>query len=263
MKTTEIREQAFGMPYLSPSTLPMDYRFHNREYLIIDYETDIEKLRSVVPEPLQVAGNVVKYEFMKMPDSSGFGEFQESGQLIEVEYEGRPALYSHSMYLDNLASIVAGREIWGFPKKYGFPSLYLDNDTLVGELKYNNVTIAIATMGYKYKKLSHKEVQKRLSNTPNFLLKIIPHANGKQAAICQLVKLHLRNVIVKSAWTGPAALQLFHHALAPIAQLPVRKVLSASHILTDLTLGFGEVAYDYLESNTPHPSCEMDLAKEL
>jgi len=34
--------------------------------------------------------------------------------------------------------------------------------------------------------------------------------------------------------------------LAPIANLPVRDVISATHLIADLTLGLGEVVHDYL-----------------
>ena len=112
------------MPITSPSGLQIDYKFKNREYLIISYETDIELLREIVPEPLKVVSNVVHYEFMKMPDSAGFGSFTESGQLIDVEYNGKRGQYSHLMFVDDVASISAGREIWGFPKKYGKPSFH-------------------------------------------------------------------------------------------------------------------------------------------
>ena len=44
----------------------------------------------------------------------------------------------------------------------------------------------------------------------------------------------------------PAALELFHHALAPVAELPVLEVVSGVHILSDLTLGLGTVVHDYL-----------------
>jgi acetoacetate decarboxylase len=47
---------------------------------------------------------------------------------------------------------------------------------------------------------------------------------------------------------GTAALELFHHALAPVANLPVLEVLSATHILCDLTLNLGTVVYDYLNT---------------
>ena len=51
---------------------------------------------------------------------------------------------------------------------------------------------------------------------------------------------------MKGAWTGPAALDLYSHALAPVAELPVLQVLSAKHIVADLTLGLGTVVHDYL-----------------
>jgi len=53
---------------------------------------------------------------------------------------------------------------------------------------------------------------------------------------------------MKGAWTGPATLDLAPHALAPIAALPVREVLSATHIVADLTLGLGKVIYNYLKN---------------
>lgn len=246
MKINEIKANAFGMPFSSPSTIKMDYKFKKREYFIISYETDIDVLQALVPEPLKVVSNVVKFEFMAMPDAPGFGSFNEAGQLIEVEFEGKKGLYSHSMYLNDLAPIVAGREIWGFPKKYGQSTLSVDVDTLLGTLKYNSVDVAIGTMGYKYQELDVLKIKDSFENTPNFLLKIIPDVDGKKAAICQLVRYFVNNVTVHEAYTGPAALQLFEHALAPVNQLPVRKVLAANHIIADVTLGFGEVVFDYL-----------------
>jgi acetoacetate decarboxylase len=36
------------------------------------------------------------------------------------------------------------------------------------------------------------------------------------------------------------------HALAPVAELPILDIVSAQHILADLTLGLGKVVHDYL-----------------
>jgi acetoacetate decarboxylase len=151
------------------------------------------------------------------------------------------------MFLDNLAPIAAGREIWGFPKKYANPRLEVDVDTVLGTLKYNSAEVATGTMGFKYKSLDNEQTKNNLENTPNYLLKIIPHANGLDASVCQLVRYFLKDVTVHGAWTGPAALQLFEHALAPVAKLPVRKVIGGTHLIADLTLGFGEIVYDYLQ----------------
>ena len=80
---------------------------------------------------------------------------------------------------------------------------------------------------------------------PNYLLKIIPHVDGS-ARICELVRYFLEDLTIKGAWTGPAALELAHHALAPVARLPVLDVLAGTHILADMTLGLGKVIHDYL-----------------
>jgi acetoacetate decarboxylase len=67
------------MPLTNPAYPIGPYRFRNREYLIVTYRTDPHKLREVVPEPLQVREPLVKFEFIRMPDSTGFGDYTESG----------------------------------------------------------------------------------------------------------------------------------------------------------------------------------------
>jgi acetoacetate decarboxylase len=244
MKIADVKSKAFAMPLTSPSFPPGPYRFVNREFLIITYRTDMDALKAVVPEPLEITDPIVKYEFIRMPDSTGFGDYTESGQVIPVSFNGQKGGFVHSMYLNDDAPIAGGRELWGFPKKLADPSLRVEKDTLVGTLDYGSLRVANATMGYKHKALDPVAVKASLE-APGFLLKIIPHVDGTPR-ICELVRYYLEDVTVKGAWTGPAGLELFDHALAPVAELPVREVISATHILTDLTLGLGEVVYDYL-----------------
>jgi acetoacetate decarboxylase len=246
MRKEVIRQKAFAMPFSNPTYPPGPYRFINREFLIITYETDMDLLKAIVPEPLEVVEPLVKYEFIRMPDSSGFGDYTESGQVIPVQWNGKPGHYVHSMYLDCEPPIAAGREIWGFPKTFAHPTLKVDNDVLIGQLHYHGIQIALGSMGYKYQSLDKKAVESSFLNTPNFLLKIIPHVDGTPR-ICELVSYHLTEVTVKGAWTGPADLCLVPHAMAPIAHLPVKKVVSAIHIISDLTLPYGTVIYDYLK----------------
>jgi Acetoacetate decarboxylase (ADC) len=37
----------------------------------------LRKLRELVPQPLQVTDPLVKFEFIRMPDSTGFGDYTE------------------------------------------------------------------------------------------------------------------------------------------------------------------------------------------
>ena len=244
MKLDEVRKRAFAMPLTSPAFPPGPYRFINREYLIITYRTDPVALEAVVPEPLTLDEPIVKYEFIRMPDSTGFGDYTESGQVIPVKFKGKEGGYTHAMYLNDGPPIYGGRELWGFPKKYAQPSLGPDKDTLIGTLDYGPVRVATGTMGFKHKAVDLAEARAALEK-PNYLLKIIPHVDGTPR-ICELVDYRIKDIVMKGAWTGPASLDLSPHALAPVASLPVREVISATHIIADLTLGLGTVVYDYL-----------------
>lgn len=244
MNIEDVKRNAFAMPLTNPAFPPGPYRFVNREFLIVTYRTDLDALRAVVPEPLQVTEPIVRYEFIRMPDSTGFGDYTESGQVIPVTFEGVTGGYVHSMYLNDEAPIAGGRELWGFPKKLAAPALTVEKDTFLGTLDYGSVRVATATMGYKHRALDPAVVRASML-APNYLLKIIPHVDGKMR-ICELVRYFLEDVSVKGAWSGPAALELAHHALAPVARLPVLEVLSGTHVLADLTLGLGAVIHDYL-----------------
>ncbi len=244
MDARSVARRAFAMPLTNPAYPRGPYRFIDREFLVVTYRTDMEALKAVVPEPLEVTEPLVKYEFIRMPDSTGFGDYSESGQVIPVTFNGVKGGYVHAMYLNDGSPIAGGREIWGFPKKLAEPALRVEKDTLLGTLDVGSVRVATGTMGYKASALDLDKVRKSLE-APSFLLKIIPHVDCSPR-ICELVRYYLTDLTVKGAWEGPAGLELHDHALAPVAELPVREVISAVHVLTDLTLGLGEVVHDYL-----------------
>ena len=177
MKLIDVRRQAWAMPLTSPIYPRGPYRFMKREFLVISYRTDAALLEQVVPEPLRPAGEgIVKMEFIRMPDSTGFGDYTESGRVIPVTFQGRPGTYSHNMFLNDDAPIAGGREIWGFPKKLASPTLRVDKDTLVGTLDYGKLRVATGTMGYKHHPFDTAKALAAVTGD-NYLLKIIPHVD--------------------------------------------------------------------------------------
>lgn len=237
-------------PIASPSFPGGPYRFVNREFMTITYETDPEMIRAHLPEPLEMLDSPrVIYEWIKMPDSSGFGDYTESGVVIPCRFNGEDVSFVSQMYLDDEAPIAAGREIWGFPKKYAHPKLQLVKDVLTGTLEYAGQQVAMGTMGYKHEGMAgdvettHKALGKTQIN-----LKVIPGIDG-EAEICQLVALNITDITVKGSWSGPARLHLVPHVGAPVADLPVRKIIGATHFIADLTLPYGRVVHDYKAAN--------------
>lgn len=243
-----------SMPLASPSYPRGPYRFINREYFIVTYESDPDAIRAALPEPLQPDGsNTVLYEFIRMPDSSGFGDYTETGIVIPCLFGSEHVNFTAQMYLDCEPPISSGRELWGFPKKFAHPVLKVQHDTLTGSLEYAGQMVSMATMTYKHENLAYNHetgmhdtsaIEKKMAKT-QVNLKLIPHVDGS-LAIAELVGYNLTEITVKGAWAGPARLHLVPHVNAPLADLPVKKVLGGSHFIADLTLPFGRVLHDYL-----------------
>jgi acetoacetate decarboxylase len=243
-----------SMPAAGPSYPAGPYRFIDREFLVITYETDPELIREQLPEPLEpVERPLVHYEWISMPDSSGFGSYTESGIVIPARLRGEEVNFVAQMYLDDDPPIAAGREIWGFPKKYAHPKLEIVKDTLTGTLSYAGQLVAMGTMGYKHESMAGNGERTRaaLSKT-QINLKLVPGVHG-DPEICQLVAINLVDIVVKGSWIGPGRLHLIPHVNAPVADLPVHRIVGAHHFLVDLTLPYGRVVYDYTKQNFVAP----------
>src|SRR5215467_14454494 len=171
------------MPLAGPSYPAGPYRFVDREYMVITYETDAELIAAQLPEPLEpIERPLVRYEWIKMPDSSGFGSYTESGTVIPARLGGEEVNFVMQMYLDDDPPITAGREIWGFPKKYAHPKLEVVKDTFTGTLEYAGQLVAMGTMGYKHESMAGdgERTMAALSKT-QINLKLIPGVDGYPA----------------------------------------------------------------------------------
>jgi acetoacetate decarboxylase len=181
-------------------------------------------------------------------DVTGSGPYTEAGQAIPVSFDGEHGEYLHAMYLDNFRATASGREVSAYPKTTGAPKLYVDNGVLVGTLDYGTLRVATATMGYKHRELDKRAAEAQIT-VPTFMLKIIPGYDA-MPRVQELVRTEITDIVIKEAYTGSARLQLFEHVLAPLADLPVLEVVSASHILTDLTLAEVKPVFNYLTEST-------------
>jgi acetoacetate decarboxylase len=245
MQEADVLGGAFAMPRTCPSYPAGPYRFVDREYLSIAYRTDAAALRRLLPEPLALRAPEVRFQFIRMPDSTGFGDYAVAAQVIPVLLpDGEAGGYVHAMHVNAHTANSGGRELWGFPQKLAQPALRVERDTLLGTLDVGPVRVATGSMGYKHERLSEAEAMAEIA-APGVLLKIVPHVDGT-ARICELVRYRLEDLRCKGAWRGPAALSLVPHALAPVAELPVLEVLGAVHLVLDCTLALGSVVHDYL-----------------
>lgn len=245
MEEADVLRGAFAMPRTSPSYPLGPYRYARREHLTITYRTDGEAAQRLLPEPLVPVGAEARLQFIRSPDSTGFGEYALALQSIACRLpDGEAGFFVLGAYVNAHTANSGGRELWGFPQKLAQPSLRVERDTLLGALDFGPVPVARASMGFKHRALPEADAMAEVT-APGVLLKIIPHVDGR-ARICELVRYRMEGLCFHGAWSGPAALALMPHALAPLPALPVREVLRATHLVADVTLALGEVIHDYL-----------------
>ena len=238
MKAEDVRRRR-TTPLTAPAYPAGSHRFTDREYLNVVYRTDPDALRAALPEPLHADEPLVRFEVMHMGDVDGFGPYTECGQTLACTYDGERGEYLHAMYLDNAPATFAGREQSAYPKAFGSPALRVEQGALIGTLDLGSLPVATATMAYKNALLDPDEARARVG-VPTWSLRFSERGP-------RLMRTRITDLDVLQAWTGPARLQLFAHVMAPLADLPVLEVVSASHVLTDLTLAPFTTVFDYQE----------------
>jgi len=176
-----------------------------------------------VPEPLHCEERWSITSFIRMPDSTGFGDYTETGRQPGPSRAAKGG-YTHCMFLnDSIRRSPAAAELGAFPKKLASPSLRAEIDTLVAP----STTVlrgGDGTMGYKHRGADLQAVKAALSAPTS--AQDHPARRWRSPGICGAGGVLPRGHPEKGALTGPAALSLTPIELAPVAEF----ARSGSHL---------------------------------
>ena len=84
---------------------------------LVVYETDMENIEKVIPEPLTARTNKVIVWHSHFDLGTTQGAFSETAIYVQVKYKDYEADYEPFLYVDSHLPLTAGREIWGYQKK--------------------------------------------------------------------------------------------------------------------------------------------------
>ena len=178
-----------SMPAAGPSYPAGPYRFVNREFLVITYETDPDLIRADLPEPLEPIDAADRA--LRMDPDAGLVRLRQLHRVRprhpRAAFDGEEVNFVSQMYLDDDPPIAAGREIWGFPKKYAHPKLEIVKDTLTGTLEYAGQLVAMGTMGYKHESMAgNGDLTPATLSKTQINLKMIPGVDGRPRSASSL-----------------------------------------------------------------------------
>ncbi len=105
------------------------------------FETDPKVVKKVLPPPLQPASTPMGMAYVAEFHRTNFGvTYNEAALFLAAQYEGVLGRYCLSMPVTNDMAMIAGREVFGYPKKIA--------ETIVVKRKGNKVTGTCVRRGF-------------------------------------------------------------------------------------------------------------------
>jgi len=242
-KRTTKKQHPYSTPDLSGLYIKPPYHYRDSTMLLVQFETDARFLRRLVPQPL--TPNKDNHMFVSIAEfmCSGFGHYLEAHVFTTATFQRRPVNYSLYLVLDNDVAIGGGREIWGFPKKFGRLTLGTTDDVAHGTVERGGITLINAAVH-----LERFGAPEDVAGTPEWITrKVVPSvSNDAPPEVDQLTSTTLTDAAVREVYRGAATLAFGDSPADRLATIPIKKTLGGFYYRTDFTLGDGEVAHDYL-----------------
>jgi acetoacetate decarboxylase len=247
-------------------------RLADREYLVVVCAGDARAIRAALPRPLEPDGsNTVRLRFIATRAAAGAGCHLETDVVIPALFDGAAVDYTAQRYADEELPAFAGDvgRLAAWPRRPGRTRLLFMRETAAAVLEISGRAVVLAEMGHgKHGSLGSEasacsaHAVRRLLAPTQVNLKRVPAAGGR-AAVAQLVGIGIGDVRVKSAWAGAARMHR-SSGLAPITDFPLRRVVAGFNFVADVTVGSGQVLFDYKrEARRPISSVLAQLASGL
>jgi len=233
----------YSMPADAAAYQRPPFYYRNTRSIAVAFETDLEAALEALPAPLALTDPATAIlSFYEYPWTT-FGPYNEAILSLLVEHRGRPMNYIMHIAVTTEPPMLAGREIWGFPKKLAQIEFKNDRDMICGTLE-RPAGIRLASAIVRPERPAdngHSAAQAPVS------LRLIPSPEENGRPSCAELIETLAEVRVIEAWTGVGSIAFAESSrLDPWNRLPVKRVIQASYTLSDMTLGFGKVI-DHLE----------------
>ncbi len=233
-----LEKMGYSMPVDSPAYQAPPYHYRNAQAIAVKFETDLDAALEALPAPLQlIEPATANLSFYWYPFTT-FGPYHEVILRLYAQHEGKPLTYVQQIFVDTEPPMLAGREIWGFPKKLATIGLARDRDMIVGTLE-RPAGVRLASMIVR----PEQPISNLPSSGPTTGLRIIPAAEvgATRPACAELVAADTRHTI-REAWEGTGSISFpDHSALDPVDRFPVKRILKSTYMEYDIMLPAGRI----------------------
>ena len=233
-----LKQMGYSMPVDAPAYQPPPYYYRSVKAIAVAYETDSDAALAAIPAPLELAEPATAIlSFYDYPFTT-FGPYLEAIIALNVEFKGRPYVYIQQIMVDTEPPMLAGREIWGFPKKLATIGFKAERDMIYGTLERpTGIRLASAIVR------PERKIKKVAPPMDVASLRVLPAAEGpKHRPVCAEIVETITEVTMLNAWEGNGSVAFAEHStLDPWDRFPVKRIISATHTEYDMYLPAGRV----------------------
>lgn len=235
----------YSMPVDAPYYNPLPHYFHNVSRYVIKYETDREAALSLLPDCLELVEPATAVLAMGHYEFCSVGTFDEGWLGIVVKFNGKTHVYVPHIICSNDLAVVAGREVIGFPKKYGYVDYYTEGDTILGRVKRPSDWVLVESLFKPQKALDPATFK----GNSLVCLRVIPNPNPDEANKPSLVEVieSESTAVVKDYWKGTGTINFpTHSEIDPWHKLKVKEYIDADYVVNDITVHRGNILHKYI-----------------
>lgn len=237
-------EIGYDMPVDAPlySKPPIVYK--NNESISLTYQTDEAAAAELLPNGLGVPSPATATLMLIRYNFSNLGPYEEAILALGCTWQGEPRIYIAHIVVNSIVPMAAGREIWGFPKKFAEVTFQVEGDLMWGTVDRptgNRICTGVIRLE------AHMSLEGADQNAiPCLSLRVIPSPEeGAPPSLMELIEVPSKSTTLES-WQGPGYVQ-YHSTsdIDPWHKVPVRNMLSASYRRYDQILDYGKIIKRY------------------
>ena len=231
------------MPLDAPLYAKPPIYYEGAESLGFTYETDAEAALDMLPDGLEVTKPAIATVLFLTYPFSTLGPYEEAILGISCLWQGKPRFYIPHIAVNSDIPQAAGREIWGYPKKFACIMLGEEGDLHWGRMERPEGNPIVSGVMRPEKPVAAAPPGPPV---PGLSLRVIPSPEeGAPPSLIELIETVTRSTTLE-AWEGPGSLQ-FHgdSDIDPWSRLAVKRLISAHYRKYDMVLPGGKVIKTY------------------
>ncbi len=231
-----------NMPVDAPLDSKPPIYYTDVEEIALTYETDENAVLDILPEGLEISEPAFGIVLFRRYPFSTLGPYEEVILIVGCSFEGKPCSYIPHIVVNSDIPMAAGREIWGYPKKFAHITLEKDGDLIIGTMerpKGNRICTGVVR---PEKRLPISDTGK----SPGLSFRVIPSPDGSSTpSLAELIETPTETSNV-DAYTGSGSLEFNStSSIDPWHRLVVKKMLNAGYRRFDMVLHPGKVVKRY------------------